>query len=158
MFSLRSFLFFFCMIRILLCDHVDSETSFMFHDREDHQEENEIFQKVDEKKIEKKIEKIFYYIDLVVYIGGFILLSLASSVLSVIQCFSKLGKNYKNLKKEVDLVLSNQLLERELSSRCSLNIVNEVEENILKKRKKKNLAFQLGSRYFLEKIWKFKQL
>jgi hypothetical protein len=51
------------MIRILLCDHVDSETSFMFHDIEDHQEENEIFQKVDEKKIEQKIEKIFYYID-----------------------------------------------------------------------------------------------
>ena len=53
MFSLRSFLFFFSMIRILLCDHVDSETSFMFHDIEDHQEENEIFQKVDEKKIEQ---------------------------------------------------------------------------------------------------------
>ncbi len=73
-------------------------------------------------------------------IGGAIVVSHTTSVLSIIRCVSKVGKQFKDLKREVEMVASDKILNREQSSIFSLRIVNEVESKILIR---KNHVFRL---------------
>ena len=73
-------------------------------------------------------------------IGAAIVVSLTTSVLSIIRCVSNEGKQFKDLKREVEMVASDQILNREQSSILSLSIVNEVESKILIR---KNHVFRL---------------
>jgi archaellum component FlaC len=139
MLSLSHVVFIFSLISTIYGAPVDIETRLTFRETEAQHshDEIEIFHKTEEsvEKIEKKIEKVFYIFNLIFSIGAAIVVSLTTSVLSIIRCVSNVGKQFKDLKREVEMVASDQILNREQSSILSLSIVNEVEsKNFIKKK------------------------